>query len=207
MYVIGLMGGIASGKSNISRYLARRGAQIIDADVVTRELQRIGRAGYLGIRAGFGDEFFADDGELLRAALAAYVFGNEARLKKLNDIMLPLIDEEIARRIEKARKTNKKLVVIDAAILYESTAINLCDEVWLAMADKNERIRRIQERNGLSRESAQARIDSQKPDAELLKRADHVIVTEGTFEQTYAIVDDLLRQIGAKLAAAKTGAE
>lgn len=198
MYIIGLMGGIASGKTYISKYLMEKGADIIDADLVARDLQKPGTEAAKKIREAFGDEFFTEDGELMRAALGAHVFGDDEKLSILNSIMHPLIDKEIKNRLKKYENSNSQLIVIDAAILFDSLAYDLCDEVWLVTADKEERIRRLAERNGLNREMAKARIKSQRPDEELSKYADHIIITEGTVEETRRHVDVLLEEICKK---------
>lgn len=175
--IIGLTGGIASGKSTVSRELAKRGIPIIDADVIARALLERDGAAYDAVVRAF-PQFATADGTINRRALGAHVFSDEAALNVLNGITHPIIVAEVKKRAEREQNA-----VIDAPLLLEVGLDAICDTVWLVTADRETRIARIIARNGLSRAEAEARIDSQLPEEEKRKRADRVIENNGTMEE------------------------
>lgn len=182
-YIIGLTGGIASGKSNLSRALRQAGAAVIDADLISHELTRPGGPALPRLREAFGGDVF-DDEALDRRALAALVFRDAAALRRLNAIMHPMVLEEIDRRIAASR--GEPALVIDVPLLYETGWDSFCDEVWCAWAPTWVRLRRLMRRDGLSLREARARERSQLSAREKARRADHVITTTGTREESAA---------------------
>ena len=183
MKVIGLTGGIASGKSTASAYLRELGAAIVDADAISRASTRCGGAAFEAVCAAFGDILGAD-GEIDRRKLGGIVFADEDARRKLNSIVHPAVMAESRAQIENARASGVKVCILDVPLLFETGMEKLCDETWLIYVPREEQIRRMAERDGLDAAAAAARIDSQMPLEEKLKRADVAIDASGTIEQT-----------------------
>ena len=186
--MIGLTGGIASGKSTVSARLKELGAEVFDADLISREV--IASPEVLEkIRAAFGDGVFGGGGNISRKALADAVFASDENAKTLDDIMHPAIAAELRRRALAAEENGCPLVFVDAALLIESGFYKLCDEVWLVTASYETRVKRIMERDGLTREEAAARIARQMPEEEKRRYANTVIVNDGEISELIARVD------------------
>lgn len=183
MKVIGLTGGIASGKSTASAYLRELGAVIVDADAISRASTRRGGAAFEAVCAAFGDILGAD-GEIDRRKLGGIVFADEDARRKLNSIVHPAVMAESRAQIENARASGVKMCILDVPLLFETGMEKLCDETWLIYVPREEQIRRMAERDGLDAAAAAARIDSQMPLEEKLKRADVAIDSSSTIEQT-----------------------
>lgn len=174
--VIGLTGGIASGKSTVSSILKRLGAVIIDADVVSREIMIKGTDTYNILVSVFGREILRKDGEIDRRKLGNLVFADKEKLNKLNEITHPEIIKRIKDIIEEERKKGKeKAIVLDAALLIEMKLFNMVDEVWLVVVDKKTQIRRLMKRDNLSYKDALNRIKSQMSIEDKMKYADFII--------------------------------
>ena len=178
-YVIGLTGGIACGKSNVSRALAAEGIVIADADAISHELTAPGGRALPGIRECFGDDVF-DGGALNRRALGEKVFAAPEALERLNRVIHPLIFEEIDRRLSEA----EGIAVLEAPLLYECALEDRCDEVWCCYLPQKEQVKRLMGRDGLTRSAAMQRIKAQMSAREKAKRADFVIRTDGTAEES-----------------------
>ncbi|WP_038069466.1 MULTISPECIES: dephospho-CoA kinase [Thermoanaerobacterium] len=176
MKVIGLTGGIASGKSTVSSILKSLGAVIIDADVVSREIMIKGTETYNILVSVFGKEILRKDGEIDRRKLGNLVFADKEKLNKLNEITHPEIIKRIKDIIEEERKKGKeKAIVLDAALLIEMKLFNMVDEVWLVVVDKKTQIRRLMKRDNLSYKDALNRIKSQMSIEDKMKYADFII--------------------------------
>lgn len=174
--VIGLTGGIASGKSTVSSILKSLGAVIIDADVVSREIMIRGTETYNILVSVFGKEILRKDGEIDRRKLGNLVFADKEKLNKLNEITHPEIIKKIKDIIEEERKKGKeKAIVLDAALLIEMKLFNMVDEVWLVVVDKKTQIRRLMKRDNLSYKDALNRIRSQMSIEDKMKYADFII--------------------------------
>lgn len=194
MYLIGLTGGIASGKSTIARRLAERGAIVVDADVLAREAVEPGEPALAAIRAEFGDRVLAADGSLDRSALGAIVFSNEDALVALNSIVHPAVRRLSAQRIADAAADNPSAVVVyDVPLLVESALENPFDQIVVAHASAETRVQRLVSLRGLSVEDARRRVAAQASDAERLAVADTVIDTDGSMAHTVEQVDRLWR--------------
>lgn len=179
MKIIGLTGGIASGKSTVSGILREWGAVILDADQIAREIVEPGQPAWQEIRSRFGEGVFNPDGTIDRRALGAIVFADPVALQDLNRLtharVLAVTKERLA--ILKKMKQPPPLVVIDAALLIESKLTISCEEVWVLQVDEATQLARLMARDGMSREDARQRIKSQMPLAEKLQYADRVINT------------------------------
>lgn len=184
MRVIGLTGGIACGKSNVSRALADLGAVVIDGDLLSRELTVPNGPALPAIREAFGDGVFHPDGTLNRGALGAVIFGDDQARARLDDIMQPMILQLIHQRMEEARQKGTAVCVLDMPLLYEVGLEALCDTVWCVYIPEEIQIARLMARDSFSREEALARLRSQMPAAEKARRANVVIDTSGSISYT-----------------------
>lgn len=194
MRIIGLTGGIACGKSNVSDALRSLGAAVIDGDVLSRELTAPGGAALPAIRQAFGGTVFHPDGTLNRRALGDVVFSDSAARRTLDALMQPLLRALILRRVEDARASGAALCVLDMPLLYEAGLDALCDRVWCVYVPEETQLRRLMARDGFTREQALARIRSQMPAREKADRAQVVIDTGGDIDYTRAKVPALYAQ-------------
>lgn len=205
LYLIGLTGNIGCGKSTVVGLLAARGAQVLDADQVTRQVMAVGQPAYQQIVAAFGAEILADpDGPIDRPALGRIVFGDVAQLRRLEGIVHPATRTAILawlaeRNVEAGQQ--RQPTVIDAIRLIEAGYPTLCDSVWVVTCDEREQLRRLVEQRGMSETDARQRIAAQPPQREKVAVADVVIDNSGTLEQTeqqvaaaWATIQQLLRQ-------------
>ena len=145
MKVIGLTGGIASGKSTASAYLRSLGAQIVDADAISRASTRKGEAGYAAVVERFGREILRPDGEIDRRKLGALVFSDEEQRRALNALLHPIVIAACAREIERCRAQGLSACVLDVPLLFETGMERMCDVTWLLYVSREEQIRRIAE--------------------------------------------------------------
>jgi len=189
--VIGLTGGMASGKSTVSRFLATLGAVIIDADKVGHEVYQPGTGIWQELIDAFGQEIVAPDGSIDRSRLGKMVFDNPAALQRLNGIVLPEMYEITRKRIEEYRKKGVEVVVLDAPLLLEANWTPLVEEVWVVVSNEADVIRRAIARTGLPEEQIRARIRAQMSNEERVKRADAVIQNDGSIDELQARVKEL----------------
>ena len=196
MILIGLTGGIGSGKSTVSARLAELGARVIDADAITRELQEPGSEVFAAIVDRFGEGVVAEDGTLDRPALAAVVFADPEELKALNGIVHPAVGVEIAERLAEAAGTDD-VVILDVPLLVESGRDDMAATVVVDL-DPEEAVRRLVEHRGFTEEDARARIRRQASREDRLAKADRVLDNAGTVEELRAQVDALWPWIQAQ---------
>jgi dephospho-CoA kinase len=187
--LVGLTGGIGSGKSTVSALLATRGAVIVDADAITRELQRAGQPVLTAIVERFGEGVLLPDGELDRAALAGMVFSDPAALADLNAIVHPAVGAEIARRISAAAETDA-VVVLDIPLLAENPRKGLAATV-VVDTPVDVAVERLVRLRGMDEEDARARIARQATRDERAAGADRIIDNAGDLAALEAQVDDL----------------
>jgi len=181
--IIGITGGIGSGKSTVSQILRDLGAKIIDADKIAKEIVFKGGVVLKELIEFFGSQILDESGGLDRKKLGEIVFNNPEKLEVLNKITHKYIVERIFKDLEKAKKEGKwDIVVVDAPLPVKHGFMDAVDEVWVVTADKETRIKRIMERNGLTYEEALSRISSQLKDSEYLEIADVVIPNDGSIE-------------------------
>lgn len=198
MRVIALTGGIASGKSTISRRLAELGASIVDADVLSREAVEPGSPGLRAIAERFGDAVLTADGALDRAALGAVVFSDDDARRDLNAIVHPEVRRLAAKRLSEIRRSAPDAIAVyDVPLLVETGVDHGFDLVVVADADASVRIERLVSDRGLERTEAERRVASQASDAARRAIADVLIDTMGTMAETYAQVDALWDDVRA----------
>jgi len=198
MYLIGLTGGIASGKSTVARRLAEHGAIVIDADIISREVVATGTPALEAIAQEFGSGILGKDGALDRAQLGGIVFGDAEKLEKLNAIVHPAVRRRTAELLATAKAENPDAVIVyDVPLLVEADVAHSYDEVIVTSAPEEVRIQRMLELRGMTEEAARARIASQAPEAKRLAIADVVIDTGGELQHTLDQVDALWARIGA----------
>ena len=195
-YILGLTGGIATGKSHLSAVLSGRGAAVVDADKISHALTFPGGEALPRIRDVFGDGMFRD-GLLDRKALGALVFSDPAALNALNDLMRPMLMDHITRELDVCSKST--VTVLDAPLLYEAGLDRLCREVWCAWIPKRIQLERLMARDGLTRVQALARMNSQMSAWEKRRRADRYIDTRGTLEDSAGAVAALYDGLLARL--------
>lgn len=168
-YVVGLTGGIACGKSTVARAFVAHGADLVDADVIAREVVEPGTSALAAIATEFGDRVIGPDGRLLRAELGALVFADKRALDTLNGLLHPEIERRIRHRVY---ASEAPVVVIDAALLVELGLAALCSLVVVVWVPRSVQIERLIARNGLTLREAEQRVASQSSNAERLSRSD-----------------------------------
>jgi dephospho-CoA kinase len=184
MFVIGLTGGIGTGKSTVTHVLEEQGAAIVNADVVGHEVYQVGRPAYHEVIRAFGESVLDDDKAIDRKKLGALVFGDPKELAKLNSIVHPRMKGMMRERLQELKRVGTKIAVIEAAILLEARWDDLANEIWVVSAPPEIAAERVAERSGFTREQVMERIRVQMPNDQRVKRADVVIDTSGTMEET-----------------------
>lgn len=192
--IIGLTGGIASGKSTVSTYLREQGYPVLDADQLVHDLQTKGGRLYEALLAQFGPAILAADGQLDRPKLAELIFSSSENLELSNQLQDQIIREELAEEKDRLL-AQADLIFLDIPLLFEKGYENWCDQVWLVMVDETTQLKRLMARNGYSLEEAQKRVASQLPLADKLQRADRVIDNNGSLETTYEQVQKMLDEL------------
>ena len=193
MKVIGLTGGIGSGKSTVSQFLAELGAVIIDADKVGHEVFQPDRSNALISFFSFFQQILAPGGDIDRKKLGEMVFANSGSLSRLNQIMHPRMYDMVKAQIEEYRQQGVGVVVLEAPLLIEAGWTPLVDEVWVTIAPESIVLRRLEGRTGLSEPESLARIRSQLSSAERVKHADVVINNDCSLAELKARVGELWR--------------
>lgn len=180
--IVGLTGGIATGKSLVSKYLTTQGIPVIDADQVTREVQARGTAGLAAITAVFGPTILTENGDLNRQQLGELVFNDSTQLKLLVRTIDPFIRAEITNQIKNYQ--DKQLVILDAPMLFEQGYQTMVDQIMVVYCNPEQQLRRLCQRDQLSIGEATKRIASQWPLSVKQSLADEIINNSGSIKQT-----------------------
>lgn len=183
-YVIGLTGGIASGKSEIGRRMVNLGAAFINCDKLGHKSYEQNHPAYRKILEHFGADVTNNSGDIDRGRLAAKVFGNKAEMDKLNSIVWPEIEKLAKQEIAKLGSSGYEIVVLDAALLIEAGWMSFSHEVWVTFVPKYEAVRRVMERDGLSEEEAELRLNAQMSNEDRIKAANVVFCSLWEYETT-----------------------
>ena len=199
MQLIGLTGGIASGKSVVAARLAQRGAVVIDADVLAREVVEPGTPALARIAEEFGKEVSAADGSLDRAALGAVVFTSPEKRAVLNAITHPAVGARSHELFSAAAAADPEAIVVyDVPLLVDAGRVDEFDMIVVVNASTETRVNRMVEHRGMTRDEALHRINSQATDTERLAIADVVIDSNGTLQQTLQQADALCEKLSAR---------
>lgn len=190
--IIGLTGGIASGKSTVSAMIKEMGITVIDADIEARLAVDYGEPAYLLIVERFGTGILQPGGEIDRQKLGAIIFNNEEKRKLLNEIVHPEVRRRMTEKKEAAIKRGEKAVVLDIPLLFESKLTYMVNKTLLVYVDPTVQLERLMNRNGLSEEEAHARMNSQNPLQEKISLADAVIDNNGSLEETERQLQEIL---------------
>lgn len=201
MRVVGLTGGIGSGKSTVARLLAERGAIVIDADQVAREIVEPGEPALAEIAAHFGAEVLTEDGALDRPALAAIVFNDADARRDLEAITHPRIGDRIVARLAEIRLGERsdgasRVVVLDHPLLVETGTTQACDDVIVVTAPEEVRVQRLVDQRGMDESDARARIAAQADDATRVAAATHVIDNSGDVSELQVALERLAAELG-----------
>ncbi|XP_030242358.1 bifunctional coenzyme A synthase [Drosophila navojoa] len=185
-YIIGLTGGIASGKSKMAERLGQMGAHVIDCDKVAHDVYEPGQACYEKIVKHFGEEILSDDGRIDRTKLGPLVFGNVKELETLNSIVWPELMVEVNRRLDELRAAANvpKVVVLEAAVLLKAGWEIHCHEVWSMIVPPDEAVRRIIERNNLSEKEARNRLANQVKNTDIVAKSQVIFSSQWDYDFT-----------------------
>lgn len=200
---VGLTGGIASGKSTVARFFAEEGVPVIDADVVARDVVARGTDGLREVVAAFGDGVLATDGTLDRKALAALVFADQAKRKRLETITHPRIGAESMRRLGAALATGVPYALYEAALLVENGSYRMFAALVLVAASDSAQLARLMARDEITEAEARARLAAQLPLAEKRRVADYVIENDGDLDALRAHTRELHSTLTHRFGAAR----
>ena len=193
MKVIGLTGGIGAGKSTVSKYLKDKGFLIIDADQISRDLTKIGGEAIPNIRNEFGEKVFFENGELNRKKLAEIVFNDSNKLKVLETFTTDVVNKKIKNTIIELRNLNYQgIVILDVPLLFETGDESLCDETWVVTCSIENKIKRVTKRDNITKEEVINRMGNQLSDIDKEKKATYVIRNDGSLDDLYYQIDNLL---------------
>eukprot|EP01134_Creolimax_fragrantissima_P004672 CFRG4672T1 len=196
MKIIGLTGGIASGKSTVSSYLTSLNIPVVDADKVAREAVQPGQPALKQIREAFGDDFICEDGNLDRAKMGSLVFTDVAARTKLNSITHPAIQKLMLKRILTHFCKGHRMIVLDTPLLFESkTLLKICSKIVCVYCDPDQELERLMKRDGLEIKDAKNRIEAQMPLEDKARQSDYVIDNSGSIETTHEQVNELAAQL------------
>ena len=200
--IIGLTGGIATGKSTAAEYLEKKGAKIIDADQISHEISQKGEKGWELVVDEFGQEILREDGEFDREKLGEIVFSDFQKRKKLESLLHPLIIYEMKEQAHQYLE-NEEIVVFMAPLLYEAGLARFCDQVWVVSSSEEKQVKRLEKRNNFNREEALKRIKSQMSLSEKENKADIIIENDSTIKALKSKLDlyweKILKGVDTKL--------
>ena len=199
MFVIGLTGGIGTGKSEVSRLLSELGAKIIEADKVAHEAYEPGTPGWREVVEAFGEGVLDADGRIDRKRLGGIVFDDEQARERLNGIIHPIVRRLLEERIAELERQGARVAVIEVPLLVEaikqqSRWTQMLDEIWVVTAPEDQAVARVRARSGLDEKAIRARIGSQAMERERIEFADAVIDNSGSLEGLRRQVTNLWRE-------------
>ena len=194
MFVIGLTGGIGSGKTEVSKILESFGARIINADTLGHRIYRKNTKAWTKIVEEFGETILDTNGNIIRSELAKRVFSSKNELDKLNNICHPEIKNLVITELNKLDSKKANVVVVEAAILIEANWQNIVDEVWLIDSKTSNIFDRVKKRDKIDDQAIKARTDSQMNHTERSEYADEVITNNGTIDELRNALSEIYRE-------------
>ena len=195
MFKLGLTGGIATGKTTISNYLKTKRIPVLDADEYARKVVEPGTPGLTDIVNTFGKQVLQSDGSLNRKLLGQIIFNDMTARQKLNDITHPRIQQMMTDELQKLAKGKTPLVILDIPLLLENHNIAGADAIMVVTVPESIQLNRLMQRNNLTKEESQRRIDAQMPLSEKEKLADFIVDNSGTIANTLTQVDKVIQNI------------
>ena len=192
--IIGITGGIASGKSTVTEFLRQKGFQVVDADVVVHQLQKPGGRLYQVLVEHFGEKIFLENGELNRPLLASLIFSNPEEQEWSKRTQGEIIREELAALRNQFAKT-EALFFMDIPLLFEQNYASWFDETWLVYVNRDVQMERLMKRDQISKEAAESRLNSQWPLERKISLSSHSLDNNGNQEQLIAQVVQLLEEM------------
>lgn len=195
MKVIGLTGGIASGKSTAAAYAGELGAHVIDADKLGHKVYEPGTPGFAKVVETFGDDIVDAEGNIDRRQLGSKVFADPAELRKLTDISWPQIKKYARAEVAETSKANESVIVLEAAVLLEAGWQDIVDEVWTITIPPNTALERATSRDGVDAKVVQARIDAQITNEERIAQADVSIENTGSLDDLKRAIEQQLQRV------------
>ena len=192
MFVLGITGGIGSGKSTVSRYLADKGLTVLDADEISRQVTSSGGLAMPAIEEIFGKRAVREDGSLNRKYVSGIVFKDKKKLDELSAVIHKFVLDKMEDDIQKHREKGTKCLVLDVPIPV-NRFVAMCNQIWVVTCDTGVRLKRLEGR-GMDREDARRRISMQMTDEEYLSIGDMSIDNSGSLEYTYDEVDRLIKR-------------
>ncbi|GIO21712.1 dephospho-CoA kinase [Oceanobacillus sp. J11TS1] len=194
--VIGLTGGIASGKSTVAKMFAALDIPVIDADIIAREVVEPGEESYQKVVEVFGEEILKEDGSINRPKLGSIIFSDSEKRERLNQIVHPAVRKRVLEKKEYYIRQGEKCIVLDVPLLFESKLTSLVEKTLVVFVVKETQLKRLMERNQLSEQEAWDRIQSQMPLEEKVKLADELIDNNHSIEESKEQLLDLLKKWG-----------
>jgi dephospho-CoA kinase len=199
MIVLGLTGGISTGKTTVAKLFADKGCKVIDCDVVAKSIVDIGEKQWAEVISVFGKEMLLEDGTLNRGYLGQVVFRDAEKLKLLDSMLHPVVSDIVIDEIEK-EKNNPGILVVDAALLIEASLQRHCDAICVTTVEYGLQIERLMRRNNLTREQAEKRAGIQNKLSFSRRYADYVIYNDGSAESLAGMVEAIILDIGERYA-------
>ncbi len=193
--VLGLTGMTGAGKSTASSYFAKKGARIVDADIIARSAV-LDNAVIKSLTDAFGCDITDENGQIIRSALAKKAFANNDSAELLSKITHPFILKEMERQILEYKKENIPIIIVDAPLLYQSKADEMCDRVLFIDADREVKLSRIMARDGITRDMAEDRINVQNDMEKYKGKSDFVLFNNGNVDELYSQCDNIIERIG-----------
>ncbi|HCM90289.1 MULTISPECIES: dephospho-CoA kinase [Vagococcus] len=188
-FVLGLTGGIASGKSTVSQYFLEKNIPVIDADIIAKEVVEPRTPGLAKVISHFGSSILTESGELDRKKLGEIIFNNEKERVELNHILHGEIEHRVDQLLSEMKQENKPLIIMDIPLLYEVDYQYKCDEVMTVFVSQNTQVKRLMTREELNEEEALERINTQMPLIDKALLSDVIIDNEGSIQNTRLQVD------------------
>ncbi|MDD6919678.1 MAG: dephospho-CoA kinase [Eubacteriales bacterium] len=192
MEIIGLTGGIGSGKSTVSKYISDKGFKIIDADKISKEIMDNNLTVKENVIKKFGEDILSSDGAIDRKKIADIVFNYVEKLDELNNIIHPEIISNIDIKIDEFKRSGEEKIFLDVPLLFETGLDEKCDEIWVVVANEEKRIERVAKRDNVSAEEVKARMENQLSDQEKIQKGSLVLSNNLEIEDLYKILDILL---------------